>query len=252
MTTRAEFFARIRSELRKKPALFAASTAARPEHPAAQADTIRRELAERWPGTLETFRLEFERVAGVFHRVASLDDVAPTIDRIARERGARELVSWHGASVAGDGLSRALTARGLGVHEMPAGEAADGAERARLRAITARADLGLTGVDLAVAETGTLVLVSGAGRPRSTSLLPACHVAVFDRTILVESLAQMGLVLEAWHDGPEAAWRGAAINFITGPSRTADIELTLTRGVHGPKEVHAVFVEQGLAMAQRA
>ena len=83
------------------------------------------------------------------------------------------------------------------------------------------------------------------------AFLPACHVAVFDRTILVESLAQMGLVLEAWHEGPEAAWRGAAINFITGPSRTADIELTLTRGVHGPKEVHAVFVEQGLT-AQRA
>src|SRR5262249_50613726 len=169
VTTRAAFFAKIRGELQQKPALFAASTEARPEHPAAQADTIRRELAERWPATLEAFRVEFERVAGVFHRVASLDDVAPAIDRIARERGARRLVSWPRASVAGDGLSRALTTRGLGVHEMPAGEAADGAERARLRAVTAHADLGLTGVDLAVAETGTLVLVSGAGRPRSTS-----------------------------------------------------------------------------------
>jgi L-lactate utilization protein LutB len=176
VTTRAEFFAKIRGELQKKPALFTASTSTRPEHPAAQADTIRRELAERWPATLEKFREEFERVAGVFHRVASLEDVAPAIEGIARERGARELVSWHAGSLAGDGLSRALTARGIGVHEMPAGEAADGAEHARLRAVTARADLGLTGVDLAVAETGTLVLVSGAGRPRSTSLLPPCHI----------------------------------------------------------------------------
>ena len=94
-----------------------------------------------------------------------------------------------------------------------------------------------------LAETGTLILRSGPGRPRSTSLLPACHVAVFDRTALVESLAQVGVFLEAWH-ADEAP--GAGINFITGPSRTADIELTLTRGVHGPKEVHAIFVDRPL------
>ena len=88
--------------------------------------------------------------------------------------------------------------------------------------------------------------IAAAGRPRSTSLLPPCHVAVFDRTALVESLEQVGIALEAWHDGPAPATAGAVINFITGPSRTADIELTLTRGVHGPKEVHAVFVEDGL------
>jgi L-lactate dehydrogenase complex protein LldG len=125
------------------------------------------------------------------------------------------------------------------------------AERERFRAVAAAADLGVTGVDLAVAETGTLIVVSGAGRPRSSSLLPACHVAVFDRETLVETLAQVGLALEAWHEGAEPAWRGAAINFITGPSRTADIELTLTRGVHGPKEVHAVFVERGLDVRRR-
>jgi L-lactate dehydrogenase complex protein LldG len=122
----------------------------------------------------------------------------------------------------------------------------DAAERERRRALAADADLGVTGVDLAIAETGTLVVVSGAGRPRSASLLPPCHVAVFDRDVLVTSLLQAGLALEAWHEGPPPEGRGASINFITGPSRTADIELTLTRGVHGPREVHALFVEQGL------
>jgi L-lactate dehydrogenase complex protein LldG len=169
--------------------------------------------------------------------------VPAVVAEIARDRRARELVTWHAAALGAD-LSAALGARGLDVHQMPAAEPSGGDEREGLRAIAARADLGLTGVDLAIAETGTLVLVSGAGRPRSTSLLPPCHVAVFDRTALVESLRQVGVFLEAWHGDSRPPAGGAAINFITGPSRTADIELTLTRGVHGPKEVHAIFVEQ--------
>jgi L-lactate dehydrogenase complex protein LldG len=129
---------------------------------------------------------------------------------------------------------------------MPPASLVDPAERQALRDLIAAVDLGVTGVDLAIAETGSLVLRSGGGRPRSTSLLPPNHVAVFDRDALVESLAQAGVFLEAWHDGEPEAWRGGVINVITGPSRTADIELTLTRGVHGPKEVHAIFVDGGI------
>ena len=169
--------------------------------------------------------------------------VPAVVSQIAREREARELVTWYPTALGAD-LAPALGARGIDVHPMPAADPADTAERRRLREVAARADLGLTGVDLAIAETGTLVLVSGAGRPRSTSLLPPCHVAVFDRTALLESLRQVGVFLEAWHRDGRPPAGGAAINFITGPSRTADIELTLTRGVHGPKEVHAIFVEQ--------
>jgi L-lactate dehydrogenase complex protein LldG len=244
VTTKAEFISRIREQVRRRtPGRFEASPASRPPHPTAEAETIRRELAERWPETLDAFRREFEGVAGVFHRVASVDMVPVVVSRIAHERQAREMVTWHAAALGVD-LRAALGARGLDVHQMPAAETNDLAERERLRAVAARADLGLTGVDLAIAETGTLVLVSGAGRPRSTSLLPPCHIAVFDRTALVESLRQVGVFLEAWHGDGRPPAAGAAINFITGPSRTADIELTLTRGVHGPKEVHAIFVEQ--------
>ena len=245
MTTKAEFLGKIREQVRRTRGRFSASSARRPEHPASEAETIRRELAERWPETLDAFRREFESVGGVFYEVASVDMVPATVARIAHGREARELVAWH-ASALGADLTQALEDRGLDVHQMPAAEPLAVAERERLRAIAARADLGLTGVDLAIAETGTLVLVSGAGRPRSTSLLPPCHIAVFDRTALVESLRQVGVVLEAWHGDGTPPARGAVINFITGPSRTADIELTLTRGVHGPKEVHAIFVEQGI------
>lgn len=244
MTTRADFVARIRAEMARTPGLFPATAAERPARPRDRVEVLRRELLERWPQSLERFQAEFERVGGVLHRVASAADVPALLARLCREREARRVVTWDAAALGVDVVAP-LRHAGLSVDAMPHA-LPKAAERQRLREATAQADLGVTGVDLAVAETGTLVLRAAAGRPRSTSLLPPCHVAVFDRAALVETLEQVGIVLEAWHDGPVPASRGAVINFITGPSRTADIELTLTRGVHGPKEVHAVFVDGGL------
>ena len=249
MSTRSEFLGRIRTEMGRTAGLFPATPSVRPTRPRERLEVLRRELSERWPESLARFVREFERVGGVFHRVARPADVSDVIASIAAERQMQRVVSWHPEALRLE-LAGPLTSRGLQVSAMPGGEV-PAAERERLRAVVAAADLGVTGVDLAIAETGTVVVVSGPGRPRSTSLLPACHAAVFDREVLVESLAQAGLVLEAGHEGRTADARGAAINFITGPSRTADIELTLTRGVHGPKEVHAVFVEDGLGGAPR-
>ena len=241
MTGRAEFIERIRREVARTPGLFGASTAPRPAHPATAALTVRRELAERWPEALDRFRVEFERVAGVFHRVPDLDAVPAVIGGLARERGARSVVTWDPAALGFDAAS-ALARDGLEVVAARAGEE-DEAARLRHREQAARAQIGVTGADFVLAETGTLILLSGSGRPRSTSLLPDVHVAVFGRDRLLETLEQVGVMLEALHADPDRAMSGAMINFITGPSRTADIELTLTRGVHGPKEVHAVFVE---------
>jgi L-lactate dehydrogenase complex protein LldG len=241
MTSRTEFLDRIRCEVGKTRGLFPASAAERPAAPVEAAALVRRQLAERWPETLERFRHEFERVGGVFHRASRAADVAGIVRDLARERQAKRLVAWPGTAVRAD-LVDTLARDGLTTDVMPGRDVGDD-DRRRLRAVSAQADLGLTGVDLAIAETGTLVLRSGPGRPRSTSLLPPYHVAVLDRTVLVESLEQLGVFLEAWRT--ESGW-GSMINLITGPSRTADIELTLTRGVHGPRELHAIFVEETL------
>jgi L-lactate dehydrogenase complex protein LldG len=242
MTAKADFFARVRNEIRKAAALFPASVAERSAYPRQLADAVRREIAERWPTTLERFQQEFERVGGTFYRVARLAQVPALVAGIAREREARRLVTWYPTGFGLD-LTPDFRAQALDVEVMPVAAVEDPERRRQFRMSVAAADIGFTGVDLAVAETGTLVLRSGAGRPRSTALLPPYHVAVFDRTALVESLAQLGVFLEAWHNGDPEPGGGAAIHFITGPSRTADIELTLTRGVHGPKEVHAIFVD---------
>jgi L-lactate dehydrogenase complex protein LldG len=241
MTARAEFLDRIRREVSKTRGLFEAAAAPRPGDPGAAAEAIRRELAERWPEALERFRQEFERVAGVFHRAPTFAAVPGILAALARERGARRLVTWDPA-VLGFDAAPALAREGLVVAAARLGRE-DAASREQHRAEAAAAQIGVTGADLVLAETGTLILLSGGGRPRSTSLLPDVHVAVFGRDRLLESLEQVGVMLEALHADPERSLSGAMINFITGPSRTADIELTLTRGVHGPKEVHAVFVE---------
>ena len=94
---------------------------------------------------------------------------------------------------------------------------------------------GVTGCTCAIAETGTLVLTNEPGRPLGPSLLPEVHVAV------VHSRQIIGTLEEALRL-PEVAQCASTV-LISGPSRTADIEMTLTIGVHGPKELH-VFVVQ--------
>lgn len=250
MTTRAEFLGRIRHRMPPGRPSLAPEVAERPADPAEAVEVIRRQLSERWRETLDRFQSEFERVAGVFHRVPTAAEVPDVVGRLARERQARRVVSWHPEALRAE-WTEALTAGGLTVDPMPRGDIGDEHTRPALRRLIADADLGLTGADLAVAETGSLVLIAGRGRPRSTSLLPPCHVAVFGRSALVESLAQVGVFLEAWHRDGAPPGKGGAINVITGPSRTADIELTLTRGVHGPKELHAIFVEADAPTTRR-
>ncbi len=100
------------------------------------------------------------------------------------------------------------------------------------------ADLGITSVDWAVAETGTLALSSLAGQGRVVSLLPATYLAVIEPSQIVPDLFDLfERIEERKHDLP------SNIAFVTGPSKTGDIELKLTIGVHGPGNVNVVIVE---------
>jgi L-lactate dehydrogenase complex protein LldG len=94
---------------------------------------------------------------------------------------------------------------------------------------------GITGCTCAIAETGTLMLTSAPGQPLGTSLLPEIHVVIVHRSQVVASLEQALQMKEVRDAG--------AMVLITGPSRTADIEMTLTIGVHGPKELCVYLVE---------
>lgn len=96
------------------------------------------------------------------------------------------------------------------------------------------ADVGITEVQWGIAETGTLVLESASERNRLASLVPPAHIALLPRSRIVGTM----------HDvlARAAPRSNQAITFITGPSRTADIELTLVVGVHGPRSLHVIII----------
>ena len=100
------------------------------------------------------------------------------------------------------------------------------------------ADVGITTAQLGIAETGTLVLTSDDERHRLVSLLPPLHIAVLPRSRLVDNLEDA--LAAVARDAPADMSR--AVTFITGPSRTADIELTLVVGVHGPRQLTVIVL----------
>jgi L-lactate dehydrogenase complex protein LldG len=96
---------------------------------------------------------------------------------------------------------------------------------------------GLTGVSAALADTGSLLLLAGPGRPLTASLLPEIHIALLWEKDIFENLSQ---VLSR-----EDVKQALAAILVTGPSRTADIEMTLTIGVHGPGELYVLCIKSG-------
>jgi L-lactate utilization protein LutC len=97
--------------------------------------------------------------------------------------------------------------------------------------------VGLTGADYALADTGTLVLLSGNSGGRWLSLSPPVHVALLPAERILPGLDDF---LDLFSKEEALLAQGSAVTFISGASRTADIELNLVHGAHGPKELHVV------------
>ena len=123
--------------------------------------------------------------------------------------------------------------------------------RKHLRQAFIDADMGISGANVAIAETGGIVIVSNEGNDRLVTTLPPIHVAIVGCEKLVETLDDANAILKVLARSGTGQKQTAYVSFITGPSRTTDIEKTLTLGVHGPKELHIIFVDAGRkAMAE--
>ncbi len=221
MAGRAEFLRNIRRRTRPgeyRPTL-APDSVWTPKEPAPQPERIEDPPAR--------FLRELEAVGGHGFRAAGIEEARGYVVDLVRERGAKLLVRWDDEELSALGVDGALSKAGVDVVAWRG--------LSDFREVTARADVGLSAADWAIAETGSLVLTSGPGRGRSVTLLPPTYVAVLpaDRVL---------------RDMPEAIEKYAGgvlpsnVCFHTGPSRSGDIEMSLVTGMHGPGDVHVILL----------
>jgi L-lactate dehydrogenase complex protein LldG len=179
-------------------------------------------LADTSPGALLShFVASAEKLASQVYQPASPQQALDTVAGLLEGDG--QALAWDFAHIPLPGLEELLKPRMLRP-DQPQSDAR----------------IGITGADAALAATGSLVLMSGPGKPRAASLLPPVHVAILERSRIVPDL-------ESWFALQRQAgldrWRAASHAIvISGPSRTADIAMTLIMGMHGPAELHIVIV----------
>ena len=166
---------------------------------------------------------EIGKLSGVTRRLADRDELRTALADLVKVEHVKKATLWTTPELVAWGVAGSLEA--LGVEIVPA--QAD-------KHLVAACELGVTGVDAALPETGTLQLRSSPERPRVVSLLPRVHLAIFTPAVLRADLHQ------AFASAKDAGYSV----FVTGPSRTSDIELTLTLGVHGPKALYAWVIDE--------
>ena len=223
--------ARIRASLEQSRALLA-DTAARTPHAAPP-------FVHPPQDDLPTqFAAELAQLEGYPHRCADDTQALDAIRVILQRHQATTLVAWDRAQIGLPGLGALLAE--LGAHVLD-GDIIDFERAARLRALEPVL-VCISGADAGIAESGTLVLRSGTGRGRLASLLAPVHIAVLRCAQIVRGLGA-ALVLLREHHGTDLFVDSSNLTLISGPSRTGDIELTLTLGVHGPREIHIVLID---------
>ena len=184
-------------------------------------------VASRAPGDtsteMEMLLGEIGKLGGQTRRFARGDEIQSALAELVEAEEIKKATVWGTAELAELGVADSLGGLGVGL-------VSPHADKYQL----AECDLGVTSVDAALPETGTLLLRSTPERPRMVSLLPRVHLAIVRPSALRADLSQ------AFADVRDDGY----FVFITGPSRTSDIELTVTIGVHGPKALHVWAMEE--------
>jgi L-lactate utilization protein LutC len=179
------------------------------------------------------FREQFTALGGVFHLVAEVASCGQIIRNLVLEKSAKHLLLGSGEFLGQLNLGSLLQESGvkiISIRDLTLDSC---------QAIFFGADIGISGVDYLIAETGTVVLHSRSDQPRSLSLLPPIHIAIAERRQLIDDLFEL---FDA-PDGKPLESLPSCTTLITGPSKTGDIELKLVTGVHGPGEIHVILID---------
>ena len=186
------------------------------------------------PDTSDRFSKEFATIANPVHHPNSVDEIREYVLSLAAQ--------WKEYPVAvSDGLPMEVAGWLIDEGFDVIYPSDDGDNRDAI----ARCGIGITGCDWAIAETGSIVLRSGPGHPRLHSLLPETHLALIPEKNILPHISSLGPELERVLT-QEVGASPSCVNFITGPSRSADIALTLIKGVHGPRDVFAIIIPSTL------
>jgi L-lactate dehydrogenase complex protein LldG len=231
--SRTQMLANIRASLSTSRTMLAAEAAGAPHTPPQFVHPPQHDLAEQ-------FAAELARLAGHAHRCADGCAALDEIRALLQKHAATQVIAWDRAEIGLAGLDELLDE--LGVRVLDSQIAGRGDERAAYLQALEPAPICISGADAAIAESGTLLLRSRPGRGRLASLLAPAHIAVLRRAQIVRGLGQALTQLQAQH-GPDIFADSSNLTLITGPSRTGDIEQTLTLGVHGPREIHVVLID---------
>lgn len=175
------------------------------------------------------FRARAQTVNAVVHGPVSRHGVPRAVAGIAAGHNASRFMAWDDLPVSG--VASALASAGLDRVDHEVGE-----DRLDHNLGYMDLDVGVTGADGALAESGSLILCHGEGRPRMASLIPEIHIALLDTGLIHRSLAHWA------REYPDLAAGTTNLVLVTGPSRTADIEQQLNLGVHGPRHLHVVLI----------
>ena len=158
----------------------------------------------------------------------------------------KSVVSWRHPLIESLNLAEALGRLQVPLHitsPIPpaAGKEFDQAERERQRSATIASYIGVTSADFCLADTATLVMRSRPGQPRSVALVPSIHIAVITVDQIVADMKELFALLR-WDERFRPEGLSNYMSFISGPSKTADIEATMVHGAHGPREVHLLVI----------